>query len=67
MLATPRQRKRTQTPGINVSYNQVPFKYEKPSQALIEENDYMERYANDPPACLRWVQSVWQKLRSSLR
>lgn len=63
IVTTPEKLKRTPTPDTAGSYNHAPFKDEKPSRALMEEDDYMNRYANELPAPLRLIRDGWMKFR----
>ncbi|PTY38265.1 hypothetical protein BGP77_17655 [Saccharospirillum sp. MSK14-1] len=47
--------KRTAAPQTNGTYNQIPFKNEKPSRALLEEENYLEEYATNE---LLWLKRI---------
>lgn len=67
IITTPRRPQSTPSPGTSGTYNHAPFPDGKPSQALIEEDEYMAKYATEPLIWTRWALLGWRKLRQLIR
>lgn len=67
IITTPSRPQSTPSPGTSGTYNHVPFPNGRPSQALIEEDEYMAKYATERLIWIRWALLVWRKLRQWIR